>query len=63
MIDISFYDERSEQYLDVSLYSKRQPLVDISIFGEGPGVSKVELTKDQVSSLIVGLVEIHKEML
>lgn len=62
MIDISIYDDRSEQYLDVSLYSKRQPFLDISIFGEGPGVTKVELTKEQVSALIVGLVEIHKEM-
>lgn len=63
MIEISIYDERSEQYLDISLYSKLQPLVDVSIFGEGPGVTKVELTKEQVSSLITGLVEMHKEML
>lgn len=62
MIDVSIYDERSEQYLDISLYSKGQPLVDISIIGDGPGITKVELTKEQISNLITGLVELHKEM-
>lgn len=62
MIEIIFYDEKSEQYLDISLYSKLQPLADVSIFGDGPGITKLELTKEQVSALIVGLVEIHKEM-
>lgn len=45
--------------LEVTLYSNNWEL-DLSVGGDWP--ETIRLTKSQLSELIVGLVEIHKEM-
>lgn len=62
MIEFNLYDEKREKYLGVELYSKGQPKLDLYLYDEGPGIERIELDKQQVSELIAGLVEMHKDM-
>lgn len=61
MILSNWTSEVDDSELEVSLYSKGQHYIDLSIMKHGFGES-IELTKIQVSGLIVALVEMQKEM-
>lgn len=61
MITHTAYDIQSDSGIDVTLYSNRTEF-DISIHLNG-WANTISLNKEQVSNLIVALVEMHKEML
>ena len=61
MITHTAYDEGSDYELEVTLYSNCWEF-DMSIHSNG-WANTISLNKEQVSNLIVSLVEMHKEML
>lgn len=61
-MEVNFCDPKREKYLSIELCSKGQPKLDLYLYDDGPGMERIELDKQQVSELIVALVEMHKEM-
>lgn len=61
MITHTAYDNKSDYELDVTLYSNKYEF-DLSVHRNG-WANTISLNKEQVSNLIVALVEMHKEML
>jgi hypothetical protein len=62
MIRSNWLSDKHEYELEVSLYSKGQSYLDLSIIAGLAFSESIELNKKQVSELIVALVEMHKEM-
>lgn len=63
MIIVNWYDPIIERYLYVELLNKDQSRIDITMIDSGPGDTRLQLDKKQVSELIVALVNMHAEML
>lgn len=61
MITHTAYDNNSDYELDVTLYSNNREF-DMSIHRNG-WANTISLDKEQVSNLILALVEMHKEMI
>lgn len=61
MITHTVYDKDSDYEMDVTLYSNLFEF-DISIHRNG-FANTMSLNKEQVSNLIVALVEMHKDMI
>lgn len=60
MITFNTTDDKSGNDLDVTLFSNKWEF-ELSVGNDWP--ESLNLNKDQVSNLIVALVEMHKEML